>query len=98
MFLETQMVWATEVELNQADARLPLPVKKQVWDGEKFVPVLLYKHRGVPNREQESWLEKTYGLAGTYKNGSYWDYSVGGNFTVMDEQVYAWYKMKWGTK
>ena len=93
------MGWTQQIDYTDADqVVLPPPVRKQVWDGEKFVPVLLYKHRGVPNREQKSWLEKTYGLAGTYKNGSYWDYSVGGNFTVMDEQVYSWYKMKWGNK
>lgn len=93
------MGWTQQIEyVDQESVVLPPPVRKQVWDGEKFVPMTLYKHRGVPNREQESWLEKTYGLPGVYKNGSYWDYSVGGNFTVMDQQVYLWYKMKWGTK
>ena len=93
------MGWTQKIEyLDQESVVLPPPVRKQVWDGEKFVPVTLYRHRGVPDREQESWLEKTYGLSGTYKNGRYWDYSVGGNFTVMDEQVYMWYQMKWGTK
>lgn len=93
------MGWTQQIDYTDADqVVLPPPVRKQVWDGEKFVPMTLYKHRGVPNREQESWLEKTYGLPGVYKNGSYWDYSVGGNFTVMDQQVYLWYKMKWGTK
>lgn len=98
MFLEAPMGWTQQIDYVDAEATLPLPVKKQVWDGEKFVPVLLYKHQGAPNREQESWLEKTYGPSGVYKNGSYWDYSVGGNFTVMDEKVYIWYQMKWGNK
>ena len=92
------MGWTQQINYVDVETTLPPPVKKQVWNGEKFVPVLLYKHRGVPNREQERWLEKTYGLSGVYKNGNYWDYSVGGTFTVMDEQVYSWYKMKWGNK
>ena len=90
------MGWTQQIDYTDADqVVLPPPVRKQVWNGEKFVPMTLYKHRSVPNREQESWLEKTYGLPGVYKNGSYWDYSVGGNFTVMDEQVYLWFTMKW---
>lgn len=98
MFLETQMVWATKVEYGEVIPAKPAPVKKQVWDGEKFVLLILHRQIGVPNREQELWLEKTYGLPGIYKNGSYWDYSVGGNFTVMDEKVYSWYQIKWGNK
>lgn len=93
------MGWTQQIDYTDTDQIvLPPPVRKQVWDGEKFVPMTLYRHQGVPNREQESWLEKTYGLAGTYKNGGYWDYSVGGNFTVMDEKVYSWYQIKWGNK
>ena len=38
---------------------LPPPVKKQVWDGEKFVPMTLYKRIGLPNAEQLKWLEKS---------------------------------------
>jgi hypothetical protein len=98
MFLEAPMGWTQQIDYVNVETTLPPPVKKQVWDGEKFVPVLLYKHRDAPNREQESWLEKTYGPSGVYKNGNYWDYSVGGNFTVMDEKVYIWYQMKWGNK
>jgi hypothetical protein len=86
---------APKIEYIDQEIVLPPPVKKQMWDGEKFVPIILYKHKGVPNREQESWLEKTYGCPGIYKNGQLWDYSVGGNFTIMDEQVYTWYQMKW---
>jgi hypothetical protein len=84
-----------QIDYVDVEAALPPPVKKQVWNGEKFVPMTLYKFKGVPNREQERWLEKTYGYPGTYKKGQFWDYSVGGNFTVMDEQVYTWYRMKW---
>ena len=75
---------------------LPPPVKKQVWDGEKFVPMTLYKKKGVPNMEEMQWLNVTYGFPGTYKDGQYWDYSKAGDFVVMDEKVYTWYQMKWG--
>jgi hypothetical protein len=98
MFLEAQMGWTQSKVEYINEVVLPPPVKKQVWNGEKFVPMKLYKHKGVPNREQESWLEKTYGYPGTYKKGQFWDYSVGGNFTIMDERVYTWYQMKWGNK
>ena len=84
--------------IDEKDIVLPPPVKKQVWDGEKFVPMTVYRRDGVPNGEKLLWLEKTYGYPGTYRNGSYWDYSRAGNFTVMDEKVYTWYQMKWGSK
>lgn len=84
--------------IDEADIVLPPPVKKQVWDGEKFVPMTLYKQQGVPNGEKLLWLEKTYGQPATYINGRFWDYSKAGNFTIMDERVYTWYQMKWGNK
>jgi len=73
-------------------------VRKQVWDGEKFVPMTLYKHKGVHTIEQERWLIETYGYPGQYINGRFWDYSRAGNFTIMDERVYMWYQMKWRNK
>ena len=86
------------IEYVDLEVTLPPPVKKQVWDGEKFVPMSLYKRNGVPNGEKLLWLEKTYGQPGTYINGQFWDFSRAGNFTVMDEKVYTWYQMKWGNK
>ncbi len=81
-----------------SEVALPPPVKKQVWDGEKFVPMTLHKHRGVINETQEAWMRNTFGREGVYKNGRFWDYSRGGDFTLMDEQVYVWFQMKWGNK
>jgi len=92
------MGWKQIVEYVDVVNSLPPPVKKQIWDGEKFVPLTLYKQVGVPNGEKLLWLEKTYGHQGVYKNGRYWDYSRAGNFTVMDEKVYTWYQTKWGSK
>lgn len=92
------MGWKQIVEYVDAEVTLPPPVKKQVWDGEKFVPTTLYKRHGVPDLEEMQWLNATYGFPGTYKNGSYWDYSRAGDFTVMDEKVYTWYQMKWSKK
>jgi hypothetical protein len=80
------------------EVTLPPPVKKQVWDGEKFVPMTLYKFKGWPGMEAENWLLKSFGHQGIYKDGRYWEYSKAGNFTVMDEKVYVWYQMKWGNK
>ena len=85
------------IEYVDVEVSLPPPVKKQVWDGEKFVPMTLYKTKGWPGMEAENWLLKSFGHPGTYKDGRYWDYSRAGDpFTVMDEKVYVWYQMKWG--
>ena len=92
------MGWTQVIEYVDVEVTLPPPVRKQVWDGEKFVPITLYKRKGVPNQEVERWLITTYGEPGTYLNGQYWDYSLAGNFTIMDERVYAWYQMKWRNK
>jgi len=90
------MGWTQQVEyIEVSDVVLPTPVRKQVWDGEKFVPMTLYRSKGTPSTEQMDWLIDTYGRQGVYKNGTYWDYSRAGNFTVMDEKVYTWYQMKW---
>jgi hypothetical protein len=91
-------MWEQKIEYVDAEVVLPPPVRKQVWDGEKFVPITLYKFKGWPGMAAENWLLKSFGHPGTYKNGQYWDYSRAGDFTVMDEQVYTWYQMKWSKK
>ena len=74
------------------------PVKKQVWNGERFVPITVYKIKGWPGMEAENWLLKNFGHAGIYRDGRYWEYSRAGDFTVMDEKVYMWYQMKWNNQ
>lgn len=91
-------MWTQKIDYVDVEVVLPPPVKKQVWDGEQFVPMTLYKQQGVPRDEILIWLEKTYGQSGTYINGRFWDYSRAGNFVVMDEKVYTWYQIKWGNK
>ena len=86
------------IEYIDAEVVLPPPVRKQVWDGEKFVPITIYKIKGYIGMEAENWLQKSYGHAGTYRSGTYWDYSKAGNFTLMDEKVYTWYQLKWAGK
>jgi hypothetical protein len=73
-------------------------VKKQVWDGEKFVPITVYRIKGWPGMAAENWLLDSFGHAGVYRDGKYWDYSRAGDFTVMDEKVYVWYQIKWGNR
>lgn len=92
------MGWTQQIDHVDVKVTLPPPVKKQVWDGEKFVPMALYKSKGCPGHLEIRWLHKTYGSPGTYRNGQYWDYSLAGNFTVMEEKVYTWYQMKWGNR
>ena len=91
-------MWTQKIEYVDAEVVLPPPVKKQVWDGEKFVPMTLYRLGHSPKDLERNWLWRTYGPAGQYINGHYWDYSQAGNFTVMDEKVYTWFQMKWGNK
>ena len=92
------MGWIQAIDYTDIEVTLPPPVKKQVWDGEKFVSMTLHRHRGTPSTAQIDWLIATYGQPGTYVNGRYWDYSRAGDFTVMDEKVYSWYQMKWGNR
>lgn len=75
------------------EVTLPAPVKKQVWDGEKFVPVMMYRHIGVPTKEQQEWLETSFG-----KRNNRWGFSITGGWIMMDEQVYTWFQLKWGNK
>jgi hypothetical protein len=87
-----------KIEYVDVEVTLPPPVKKQVWNGEKFVSMTLYRIAGNPSRDQIEWLSKTFDFPGVYKAGQFWDYSRAGDFTVMDEKVYVWYQMKWGNK
>lgn len=86
---------AQQIEYVDAEVVLPPPVRKQVWDGEQFVPITLYKIKGWPGMAAENWLLTSFGHPGTYRDGRYWDYSRAGDFTVMDEKVYMFYKLKW---
>ena len=89
---------APKIEYIDQDIVLPPPVKKQIWNGTEFVPFLMYRRKGVPSDQQREWLCNTYGQCGVYEYGRFWDYSVGGDFTQMDDKVYMFYSIKWGTK
>jgi len=86
------------IEYIDATVVLPPPVKKLIWNGTEFVPFLLYRKKGLPNNQQLVWLWQTYGKPRLYEYGRHWDYSGGGNYTIMDDKVYMFYTMKWGTK
>ena len=86
------MGWTPYVEtVDAADVEIPRVIKKQVWNGKEFVPVTMYRRNGVLNDAKKMWLVEQFG-----KRGPRWDYSLTGNFYVMDEQVYAWFQLKWG--
>ena len=91
-------MWTQRIDYIDVDIVLPPPVKKQVWDGKQFVPMTIYKQKGTPDEQQKDWLYKTAGRNGSYSKGTYWDYSIAGNYTVMDEKLYVWYQMKWSNK
>jgi len=92
------MGWNQVIEHEEVQVTLPPPVHKRVWDGREFVSMTLYRTKGIPDLIQMQWMVETFGVAGTYENGRYWDMSRAGDFTVMDEKVYVWYQMKWGKK
>jgi len=91
-------MWTQKIEYVDAEITLPKPVQKQVWDGEKFVPMTLYRLFGLMPHEQYEWMVKSFGPPGVYKAGQYWSHSRGGSFAVMDEKIYMWHQMKWGNK
>lgn len=79
--------------VDAVDVEVPRVVRKQIWDGKKFVPVVLYRNSGALTEDQKIWLKTQFG-----QRGSRWDYSITGNFYTMDEQVYSWFQLKWGNK
>lgn len=87
------MGWNQAIDYVDVEVTLPPPVKKQIWDGKKFVPVTFYRRTGSLSDEKKQWLFDNFGA-----RGPRWDYSLTGNFWIMDEQIYVWYQMKWGDK
>ncbi len=91
-------MFGQKIDYIDIDVVLPPPVQKQVWDGKEFVPMTIYKQKGCPSEDQKRWLFELAGRNGSYANGTYWDYSITGNYTVMDEKLYVWYQMKWSNQ
>lgn len=87
-----------EYVYQDADSELPIPVKKQVWNGKGFVATTLIRTKGVPAVSQEDWLCSVAGPRGIWARGRFWDRSLAGNFTVMDETLAVWYQLKWNTQ
>ena len=91
-------MWTQKIEYVDAEITLPKPVHKQVWNGEKFVSMTLYRMFGLLTHEQYEWMVANFGPAGTCRAGQFWDHSRAGSFAVMDEKLYMWFQMKWGNK
>lgn len=83
------------IDYETVEVTLPPPVKKQVWDGQQFVPMTLYRHIGFLKQEQQDWMYESFGPPGVYINGQYWNTTRAGGYTVMDERVYTWFALKW---
>ena len=79
--------------LDERDAVPRPPVKKQIWNGTEFVTTYLHIDGNLKD-EVYAWLEKTYGPPGKFADGCYWN-RLHGKFTLMDEKVYMFYKLKW---
>lgn len=80
------------IEYIDAVAIARPPVQKQMWDGAKFVPIMVYRTPSKLSRDQESWLRKIYGAPGIVQPGRYWDYGL------MDEKIYMMFQLKWAGK
>jgi hypothetical protein len=90
------MGWTQVIDVDTTvEARSAPTVTKKVWNGTDFVEVT-YRRCGIPTLEQRQWLVATFGPAGSFRVGQYWNYSNSGNYAMMDEQVYTWFKLKWG--
>ena len=83
---------------RDSDSEPPITVKKQVWNGKEFVALTLLRTKGVPAVSQEDWLCSVAGPRGIWIKGRFWDRSLTGNFTVMDETLAVWYQLKWNTQ
>jgi hypothetical protein len=90
------MGWTQQVEYQEVEVTLPPPISKKIWNGTEFVTVTLYRKLGNLKQEHQDWLIQNFGRPSEYIAGRYWDTSRSGLFTVMDEQVYMWFQMKWG--
>jgi hypothetical protein len=85
-------------------------VKKQIWDGDKFIPAYMCEVPDHQHAQIEKWLTDTIGAPSQHGHNQYWAYYNGGRIIsggravglnplmVMDEKVYTWYQMKWGNK
>lgn len=82
------------IEYIDAVAIARPPVQKQMWDGAKFVPIMVYRTPNKLTRDQVNWLQKTYGASGVVQPGRYWDYAHGS----MDEKIYMMFQLKWAGK
>ena len=70
-------------------------VRKQLWNGNQWVETAHYRiPRQVTSRERD-WLYETFGAPNVYRLGRFWSSSPAANYTVMDEQVYMMYTLKW---
>ncbi len=89
------MGWTQIVDEPVIEVTMPPPVRKKIWNGHEFVSVTLYRKIGNITAEQHDWLIRKFGPPNQYIAGHYWDTSRTGLFTVMDEQVYMWFCLKW---
>jgi hypothetical protein len=70
-------------------------VRKQMWDGNQWVETAHYRIPRQMNNRELDWLYATFGAQNIYRLGQYWGCSFAADYTVMDEQVYMMYTLKW---
>jgi hypothetical protein len=70
-------------------------VRKQLWDGSRWVETAHYRIPRQMTNPERDWLYDTFGAANVYQLGRFWSCSHAANYTVMDEQVYIMYTLKW---
>lgn len=68
-----------------------VPVRKQIWNGEEFVPVTVYRITGSLTQDQKDWLYDTFG-----RPGSRWNYAQASDYWTADDQVFMMFRLRWG--
>lgn len=87
------MGWMEQSEYLEIEVAPTARVKKQIWDGEKFVSVTQYRVTGVLSDAQKDWLVRIFG-----QKGAKWNFTDSGRFYLMDDQVYMMFNLKWKSK
>ena len=87
MFLEAQMGWQPVIEyVDESDIVLPPPVRKQVWDGEKFVTVASEAMRRTSQTQIDQFSQMYPDALNRNKGGQIPKFNRGGKFLGMPQK------------
>jgi len=82
-----------EIKYTDAVPEPRVPVRKQIWNGQEFVPVTMYRITGRLTKDQKDWLYDVFG-----RPGARWDYASSGSYWTADEQTLMMFTLRWGSQ